>query len=190
MEFKWSLRNVCSEFSASGRLAPWLLVPCAVAWSSSCTAPIQKQRKPTQADRIPFWVSRAIKPGWESLHVVVTLSFAWLGCVKSPRRQRTRGFPISLRQISCPTFACSDPGRSLIISPFFRPTKLPAYPGSPTPGAPGWTSPPASAQTAGSTFIQLPSLKAEGRYFSIISQLRTVIVATRFVVIRKHLKPT
>lgn len=189
MEFKWSLRSVCSEFSASGRLAPWLLVPCAVAWSSSCTPPIQKERKTTQTDRSPFWVLRAIKPGWESLHGVVSLSFAWLGCVKSPRRQQTRGFPISLRQISCPTFARSDPGRSLIISPFFRPTKLPAYPGSPTPGAPVWTSPPASAQTAGSTFLQLPSLKAEERDFSSFHSFG-VIVATRPVVIWKNHKPT
>lgn len=52
--------------------------------------------------------------------------------------------------------------QELIISQFFRPTKLPAYPGSPTPmsasGAPGRTSPPASAQTAGSASIPLPSL--------------------------------
>lgn len=94
----------------------------------------RKEQQPKQTE-FPPGVLRAIKPGWESLHGVVTLSFAWLGCVKSPRRQQTRGFPISLRQISCPIFARSDPGRSLIISPFFRPTKLPAYPGSPTPGA-------------------------------------------------------
>lgn len=70
-----------------------------------------------------------------------------------------------------------------MISPFFRPTKLPAYPGSPTPmsasGAPVWTSPPASAQTAGSTLLRPPSLEAGAARLVIGSQLRTVVVATR-----------
>lgn len=73
--------------------------------------------------------------------------------------------------------------QELIISQLFRPTKLPAYPGSPTPmsasRAPGWTSPPASVRTAGSTFIQLLSLKAI-TLLIIISQFWTAIYATQF----------
>lgn len=122
----------------------------------------RKEKQPKQTE-FPFGFYERSTPAEK----VCTASLLVIRrCVKSPRRQQTRGFPIALRQISCSTFARSDPGRSLIISPFFRPTKLPAYPGSPTPGAPAWTSPPASAHTAGSTFLQLPSLKAEERYFS------------------------
>lgn len=167
---KWRLRNVYSEFSASGHLAPWLLVPWAVAWSSSCPAPFQKPRNnPDRQNSLQGSTSdqtRQRKFARRPFFVIRPLHIQ-----KSPFEGDKRDLlSISLRQISRRNIRPLGSRQELIISQPFRPTRLPAYPGSPTPtlasGAPGWTSPPASAQTADSTFTQLPSLPSKLEHYS------------------------
>lgn len=133
---------------------------------------------------LPVGFLRAIKPGWESLHGDASLSSAPLRSANLWMQQML--FSVKLSASNFLSNIQPLTGQKLAISRFFvflvpspapltDPTKLPAYPSSPTPiWATGtlhyapWTNPPASEQTTGRRItqprVQSTDLKLYERY--------------------------